>query len=40
MVSGVARRGRRRTLIALAVAVAVLGPIAWFWQASLLPGRY
>jgi FtsP/CotA-like multicopper oxidase with cupredoxin domain len=40
MVGVVARRGRRRTLIALAVTVAVLGPIAWFWQASLLPGRY
>ena len=40
MVSGAATSGRRRTLIALAVAVAVLGPIAWFWQASLMPGRY
>jgi FtsP/CotA-like multicopper oxidase with cupredoxin domain len=28
---------RRRLLIALVAAVAVLGPLAYFWQASLLP---
>ena len=31
---------RRRLLIALVATVAVLGPLAYFWQASLLPGTY
>jgi FtsP/CotA-like multicopper oxidase with cupredoxin domain len=31
---------RRRLLIALVAAVAVLGPLAYFWQASLLPSSY
>jgi FtsP/CotA-like multicopper oxidase with cupredoxin domain len=35
-----ARRGRRRSLIAVAAAVVVLVPLGWFWQASLLPGTY
>jgi FtsP/CotA-like multicopper oxidase with cupredoxin domain len=30
----------RRLLVALLAAVAVLAPVAWFWQASLLPGTY
>ncbi len=32
--------GRRRTLIAIVATVAVLAPLAWFWQASLLPSTY
>ena len=31
---------RRRLLIALVVTVALLGPLAYFWQASLLPDTY
>jgi FtsP/CotA-like multicopper oxidase with cupredoxin domain len=31
---------RAKTLIAAAAAVAVIAPIAWFWQASLLPDAY
>jgi FtsP/CotA-like multicopper oxidase with cupredoxin domain len=31
---------RARTMVALVATLAVLGPIAWFWQASLLPGAY
>jgi FtsP/CotA-like multicopper oxidase with cupredoxin domain len=31
---------RRRLLIALVAAVVVLGPLAYFWQASLLPNNY
>jgi FtsP/CotA-like multicopper oxidase with cupredoxin domain len=30
----------RRLLVALLAAIAVLAPVAWFWQASLLPGTY
>ncbi len=33
-------RERRRLLVALVAAVAVLGPLAYYWQASLLPGSY
>jgi FtsP/CotA-like multicopper oxidase with cupredoxin domain len=33
-------RERRRLLIALVAAVAVLGPLAYYWQASLLPDSY
>jgi FtsP/CotA-like multicopper oxidase with cupredoxin domain len=31
---------RRRLLVALLAAAAVLAPLAWFWQASLMPGTY
>lgn len=31
---------RAKTLIAAAAAAAVIAPIAWFWQASLLPDSY
>jgi hypothetical protein len=31
---------RLRLVLACAATVAVLGPLAWFWQASLLPGAY
>ena len=31
---------RRRLLIALVASVAVLGPLAYYWQASLLPDSY
>lgn len=31
---------RRRLLLAVLAAVAVLGPLAYFWQASLVPGTY
>ncbi len=31
---------RRRLLIALVATVALLAPIAWFWQASLMPETY
>jgi FtsP/CotA-like multicopper oxidase with cupredoxin domain len=31
---------RRRLLIALVATVAVLGPLAYYWQASLLPDSY
>jgi FtsP/CotA-like multicopper oxidase with cupredoxin domain len=31
---------RRRLLIALIAAVALLAPLAYYWQASLLPGTY
>jgi FtsP/CotA-like multicopper oxidase with cupredoxin domain len=34
------RGGRLRTVAAGAAAVAVLGPLAWFWQTSLLPEVY
>jgi FtsP/CotA-like multicopper oxidase with cupredoxin domain len=34
------RRGRRYRLVAVAAAVVVLAPLAWMWQASLLPGTY
>jgi FtsP/CotA-like multicopper oxidase with cupredoxin domain len=34
------RPERRRLLLALLATVAVLGPVGWFWQASLLPGSY
>jgi FtsP/CotA-like multicopper oxidase with cupredoxin domain len=33
-------RERRRLLIALVVTVALLGPLAYFWQASLMPDTY
>ena len=33
-----ARRPRRRTVIAVLATIAVLAPIAWFWQDSLVPG--
>jgi len=33
-----ARRPRRRTLIAVLATIVVLAPIAWFWQQSLVPG--
>jgi FtsP/CotA-like multicopper oxidase with cupredoxin domain len=32
--------GRGRTALALLATLAVLGPIGWFWQASLVPARY
>jgi FtsP/CotA-like multicopper oxidase with cupredoxin domain len=32
--------GRTRTLVALAATLAVLGPLGWLWQASLLPSSY
>jgi len=32
--------GRRRLLLASAATVVVLGPLAWFWQGSLMPGSY
>jgi FtsP/CotA-like multicopper oxidase with cupredoxin domain len=35
-----ARRNRRRTLIAVVVALVVLAPLGWLWQASLLPDSY
>ena len=31
---------RAKTLTAVAAAVAVLAPVAWFWQASLLPDAF
>ncbi|MDQ1598823.1 MAG: hypothetical protein QOD68_297 [Actinomycetota bacterium] len=31
---------RRRLLVALLATVAVLAPVGWFWQASLVPGTY
>jgi FtsP/CotA-like multicopper oxidase with cupredoxin domain len=31
---------RRRLLIASVATLVVLGPLAWFWQQSLLPGAY
>ena len=31
---------RRRLLVAVAATVAVLAPLGWMWQASLLPDRY
>ena len=34
------RRGRRHRLVAVAAAVVVLAPLAWMWQASLLPDAY
>ncbi len=33
-------RERRRLLVALVATVAVLGTLAYYWQASLLPGSY
>ncbi|MEO7981227.1 MAG: multicopper oxidase family protein, partial [Sporichthyaceae bacterium] len=33
-------RERRRLVVALVAAVAVLGTLAYYWQASLLPGSY
>ncbi|MFU8872792.1 multicopper oxidase family protein [Micromonospora sp. SL4-19] len=38
--SGPRRAGRLRLAIAGAAAALVLGPIAWFWQSSLLPDTY
>ncbi|MGH3845925.1 MAG: multicopper oxidase family protein [Pseudonocardiaceae bacterium] len=35
-----ARTGRRRTVLAILAAVAILGPLGWLWQASLLPDTY
>jgi FtsP/CotA-like multicopper oxidase with cupredoxin domain len=32
--------GRGRLLVAVAATVAVLAPLAWLWQASLLPSTY
>jgi FtsP/CotA-like multicopper oxidase with cupredoxin domain len=32
--------GRRRRVLAILAAIAVLGPLGWLWQASLLPGTY
>jgi hypothetical protein len=32
--------GRRRRLLAILATIAVLGPLGWLWQASLLPGTY
>jgi FtsP/CotA-like multicopper oxidase with cupredoxin domain len=32
--------GRRRLLLASAATLVVLGPLAWFWQDSLMPGTY
>jgi FtsP/CotA-like multicopper oxidase with cupredoxin domain len=34
------RRGRRHRLVAVAATVVVLAPLAWMWQASLLPDTY
>jgi FtsP/CotA-like multicopper oxidase with cupredoxin domain len=34
------RAPRRRLLVAVAATIAVLAPLAWMWQASLLPDRY
>ncbi|GAA2131484.1 multicopper oxidase family protein [Glycomyces algeriensis] len=31
---------RAKTLVAVAAAVAVIAPVAWFWQASLVPDAY
>jgi FtsP/CotA-like multicopper oxidase with cupredoxin domain len=31
---------RRRLLLASAATLAVLGPLVWFWQDSLMPGSY
>ncbi|HVH22944.1 MAG TPA: multicopper oxidase domain-containing protein, partial [Pseudonocardia sp.] len=36
----VALTGRTRTLLAVAATLAALGPLGWFWQASLLPSSY
>ncbi|MFI9840866.1 multicopper oxidase family protein [Nonomuraea sp. NPDC051941] len=33
-------RGRVRTAVACAATAAVLGPLIWLWQASLLPSAY
>ncbi|WP_018351695.1 multicopper oxidase family protein [Longispora albida] len=30
----------RRALVATAASIVVLAPLAWFWQASLMPGTY
>ncbi len=32
--------GRRRSVLAILAALAVLAPLGWLWQASLLPGTY
>ncbi len=32
--------GRARLVIAFIATAAVLGPLAWLWQASLVPGTY
>lgn len=32
--------GRTRTVLAVVATLAVLGPIGWMWQASLLPASY
>jgi FtsP/CotA-like multicopper oxidase with cupredoxin domain len=32
--------GRTRTVLALVATLAVLAPLGWFWQASLLPDSY
>jgi FtsP/CotA-like multicopper oxidase with cupredoxin domain len=34
------RGGRRHRLLAVATALVVLAPLAWMWQASLLPDTY
>lgn len=34
------RRERRRLIVGVAAALAVLAPLAWLWQASLLPDTY
>jgi hypothetical protein len=31
---------RRRLLLACLAAVVVLAPLAWMWQASLMPSAY
>jgi hypothetical protein len=38
--SWVRRRGRLRLAIACAATALVVGPLAFFWQVSLLPGEY
>ncbi|MFG2045233.1 multicopper oxidase family protein [Dactylosporangium sp. NPDC048998] len=38
--SRVRRAGRLRLAIACAATALFVGPLAWFWQASLLPGTY
>jgi FtsP/CotA-like multicopper oxidase with cupredoxin domain len=34
------RRGRVRLALSFVATAVVLGPLAWFWQASLVPGTY
>ena len=38
--AGAAPAGRLRAALALLAALAVLGPLGWMWQASLLPDSY